>query len=176
MTNNNTDTIQMAAVLADEFAQLPDLLNRPGTQAVLLAGSKDPNAKVTVILFDEYGPSFVVKVPTTRPAARVVRNEGTMLEQLSGLGLGMFAHTLPRPLGYLSANGLPALVATTLEGVPMTVSYHAWRHTARRRNVAADFRAAGDWLAELQTRTARQPEQVTFFGDALDSVSQRFPD
>jgi aminoglycoside phosphotransferase (APT) family kinase protein len=172
----HTDTIEMAAVLAQEHAQLADLLGRPGTRVVMLAGSRDPNAKVTMILFDDYGPSFIVKIPTTREAARVVRNEGDMLEALAAMRTGRLSVTIPQPVGYLSAQGLPALVATTVDGVPMTVAYHAWRHTARRRTVSADFAAAGAWLAELQTRTAKQPAPVTLLSDALDAVSARFPD
>ncbi|MER7005362.1 phosphotransferase [Dactylosporangium sp. NPDC000555] len=152
------------------------LLRRPGTSAVLLAGSRDPNAKLTVVLLDDYGPSFVVKVPTTMAAARVVRREGALLGRLAGLGLGRLATTLPRPLGYLGHRGLPALACTALLGTPMAVGYHGWRHTARRRSVGADFRAAGDWLAELQRRTAGPPAPVTLLADALDAIRRRFPD
>jgi len=171
-----TDTTQMAALLAQEHATLDDLLRRPGTEVVLLAGSKDPNAKVTLLLFDDYGPSFVVKVPTTRPAARVVRNEGYLLEALAERSLGRLVHTIPQLVGYLSANDLPSMVTTTLAGTPMTISYHAWRHTARRRKVSADFAAAAAWLADLQTRTAGRPAPVTLLGDALAAVAKRFRD
>lgn len=153
---------------------LADLLARPGTRAVLLAGSRDPHAKLTLVLLDAYGPGFVVKVPTTATAADVVRTEGTLLGTLHGHGLGSLAATLPRPAGYVTADGLDALVTGALPGRPMTVSYHTWRHTARRRRVRADFVAAGDWLAELQRRSAGPRAPVTMFGDALDAIDGRF--
>jgi hypothetical protein len=153
---------------------LADVVSRPGTQVVLLGGSKDPNAKVTLVLLDEHGPAFVVKVATTEAAAHVVRNEGYLLEGLAGIGLGSLGATVPRALGYLSADGLPALVTTALVGVPMSVRYHAWRHTARRRKVRADFAAAGAWLASLQRRTAGRVAPVTLLGDALATIGDRF--
>jgi len=153
---------------------LAAVVSRPGTQVVLLGGSKDPNAKVTLVLLDEHGPAFVVKVATTDDAADVVRNEGYLLEGLAGIGLGSLGATVPRALGYLSADGLPALVTTALVGVPMSVRYHAWRHTARRRKVRADFAAAGAWLASLQRRTAGRVAPVTLLGEALATIGERF--
>jgi hypothetical protein len=77
-------------------------------------------------------------------------------------------------VGYLSAEGLPALVTTALVGVPMGVSYHAWRHTARRRRVRADFAAAGTWLAALQSRTAGRHAPITLLGESIDTIAERF--
>jgi len=153
---------------------LPELLSRPGTRVVLLGGSRDPNAKLTVVLLDDYGPAFVVKVPTTPHAARVVRREGDLLAALHGWGLGVLSATVPRPTGYLDADGLPALVSHALSGTPMTVRYHGWRHTARPRRVRRDFTAAGGWLAALQVRTAGEPAPVAMLDDALETIGTRF--
>jgi aminoglycoside phosphotransferase (APT) family kinase protein len=169
-------TVRLAAVVGAERPPLADLLTRPGTGAVLLAGSKDPNAKVTVVLLDDYGPAFVVKAPTTAIAAQAVRHEGALLGELRGAGLGSLATTLPQPVGYLDADGLPALITNALAGIPMTVRYHGWRHTARRRRVRADFAAAGAWLADLQSRTAGRPAAVTMLRDSLVTIAARFPD
>jgi hypothetical protein len=171
-----TETVELAAVLAKERPPLSHLLGRPGTRAVVLAGSKDPNAKVTVVLLDDYGPAFVIKVPTTPAAANVVRFEGDLLEALRDLGLAKLGITLPQPIGYLDAEGLPALVTTALTGTPLTVQYHAWRHTARRRAARADFTAAGAWLAQLQARTAGRRAPVTLLHDSLVTIGSRFRD
>jgi hypothetical protein len=168
------ETVLRSAARADEHAPLADVLARPGTRVVLLGGSRDPNAKVTLVLLDDHGPAFVVKAATTQAAAHVVRNEGYLLDGLAGIGLGSLAPTVPRALGYLSAEGLPALVTTALVGVPMSVRYHAWRHTARRRKVRADFAAAGAWLAGLQRRTAGRVAPITLLGDAMRSIEERF--
>jgi aminoglycoside phosphotransferase (APT) family kinase protein len=171
-----TETMRMTAAITREQPPLSEVLARPGTRAVLLAGSKDPNAKVTVVLLDGYGAAFVVKVPTTSGAAEVVKEEARLLESVRGLRIGRLATTVPQPLGYLDASGLPALVTNALAGTPMTVRYHGWRHTARRRRVRADFAAAGGWLAELQTRTAGARARVTLLADAMDRIGSRFPD
>jgi hypothetical protein len=155
---------------------LAALLERPGTVAVLLAGSRDPNAKVTIALLDRFGPDLVLKVPTTPVAADAVRREGGLLVELRERRLGELAGTLPGPLGYLPVGGLPALVTTALPGTPMSVRYHAWRHTARPRTVRADFAAAGCWLARLHSATAGPAEPVTLLADALDACAGRFPE
>ncbi|HEU4421110.1 MAG TPA: aminoglycoside phosphotransferase family protein [Pilimelia sp.] len=170
----HADIIPVSWARADGHTPLADVVTRPGTRAVLLGGSRDPNAKVTLVLLDDYGPAFVVKVATTGTAAQVVRNEGALLEALAGAGLGRLAPTLPRAIGYLSADGLPALVTTALTGVPMTVRYHGWRHIARRRRVRADFAAAGAWLADLQARSAGPPAPVTLLADSLETITTRF--
>src|SRR5438309_1152520 len=103
------------------------------TGVVLVAGSKDPNAKLTLVLVDGYGAAFVVKVPTNGESALVVRQEGELLDAVRQLPIGRLATTVPQPLGYLDAEDLPALVTNALAGTPMTVRYHGWRHTARRR-------------------------------------------
>jgi aminoglycoside phosphotransferase (APT) family kinase protein len=172
----SADLVSLPWARADGRTPLADVVTRPGTRVVLLGGSKDPNAKVTLVLLDDYGPAFVVKVATTAAAAQVVRNEGCLLEALSSAGLGRLAPTLPRAIGYLSADGLPALVTTALIGVPMTVRYHGWRHIARRRQVRADFAAAGAWLADLQTRSAGRLAQVSLLADSLETIAVRFAD
>jgi aminoglycoside phosphotransferase (APT) family kinase protein len=176
MTADTQQALPIAWKQSDARTALTDVVNRPGTRVVLLGASRDVNAKVTLVLLDDYGPAQVVKVPTTTAAADVVHNEGFMLEALSGAQLGRLAATIPRALGYLSADGLPALVTTALTGVPMAVRYHGWRHTRRRRAVRADFAAAGDWLAQLQARSADGAGPVTFFDDALAAIAERFPD
>src|ERR1043166_6964397 len=106
----NTDTIELTAVLSVERPPLADVLARPGTRIVLLAGSRDPNAKTTLMLFDEYGAAVVVKAPPTRPARVAVRHEGPALDALAGQRLGPLAATVPRAVGYMSWEGLDALV------------------------------------------------------------------
>jgi len=150
------------------------LLARPGLTPVLLAGSRDPNAKLTVLLLDRLGPVLVVKIATTLAAGRAVRAEAARLAALQAAGLGPLSAQVPRPLAVLDADGLPALVTTALAGVPMSVTYHEWRHTARRRRVHADLAAAGRWLATLQRLTASAPRPVGLFDTALAGVERRF--
>jgi len=175
-TGTTTETMRTVGATERDGPPLSEVLARPGTRTVLLAGSKDPNAKLTLVLLDGYGAAFVVKVPTNGESALVVRQEGELLDAVRQLPIGRLATTVPQPLGYLDAEDLPALVTNALAGTPMTVRYHGWRHTARRRRVRADFAAAGAWLAELQTRTAGRLAPVVLLDDALDRIGSRFAD
>ena len=80
-----TETMGIVAVTARDRLALSEVLARPGTRTVLLAGSKDPNAKMTLILLDGYGAAFAVKVPTNGESARVVQEEGELLEAIRRL-------------------------------------------------------------------------------------------
>jgi hypothetical protein len=135
-----------------------------GVRAACLALSRDPNAKLTILLFPPGAerPAFVVKVPTSDVAARSVEREAARLTDLAGLaglaghagrGLGAASETVPRVVAHLEHLGRPVLVTTALPGRSMLADYHSWRHTARRRSVAADFAAAGAWLSVFHRST-----------------------
>jgi hypothetical protein len=150
-----------------------------GAGAALLVGSRDPNAKLTAVVPTggrrDTAVRIAVKVPTTRVAADVVVAEGSLLDALQHRLPAGLAATLPRLVGYVDADGLPAMVTTGLAGVPMLVRYHRWRHTARRSRVAADFAAAASWLARLQDATAGPREPVVLPRSALREIERRFP-
>ena len=110
-------TVEMVAATMRDGLPVSEVLARPGTRTVLLAGSRDPNAKLTLILLDGYGAAFVVKVPTNGESARVVREEGELLEAVRRLPIGRLATTLPQPLGYLDAEDLRELMGR-LEAQP----------------------------------------------------------
>jgi aminoglycoside phosphotransferase (APT) family kinase protein len=64
---------------------------------------------------------------------------------------GPVSATIPELVATVEHLGRPVLVMTALPGQSMLAAYHSWRHTARREAVAADFAAAGDWLAGLHS-------------------------
>ena len=135
---------------------LADFIDQAGGRAACLAMSRDPNAKVTILLFPPGAtrPAYVAKVPTTDAAARSVEREA---EQLAGLGrraLGPVSVTIPEVVAMVEHLGRPVLVMTALPGQSMLAAYHSWRHTARRDTVAADFAAADRWLAGLHSAAA----------------------
>src|SRR5436305_9148359 len=115
-----TQTMGIVATAERASLRLSEVLARPSTRTVLLAGSKDPNAKLTLILLDGYGAAFAVKVPTNGESARVVQEEGELLEAIRRLPIGRLATTVPQPLGYLDVEDLPALVTNALAGTPMS--------------------------------------------------------
>lgn len=125
-------------------------------QSVLLAASKDPNAKMTVLLLPPGArrPTLAVKVATTEAAERVVDDEARVLAAVHRSAPHDVRATIPRAIGLVEANGRRALVMTAVVGTPMTTTYHHWGHTRRPGPVAVDFAAAGGWLARLQHATA----------------------
>ena len=72
-------------------AAFADLVQAAKGRVVCLAMSKDPNAKMTVLLFAPGGsaPERVAKVPTTDAAAVQVEAEAAVLHQLALLDLEM---------------------------------------------------------------------------------------
>jgi len=153
---------------------LAELLAIPGSQAVIIATSKDPNAKLTVLLVPPGGttPTMAVKVSTTDTAAAAVERERGRLETLHRAGLRAVATTVPVVVESVDCNGRPALALSGLPGAPMTTSYHRWRHTARAKTVKADFAAVGTWLAAFQTETAGSLAPIDMDSDA--ALAARF--
>jgi aminoglycoside phosphotransferase (APT) family kinase protein len=135
---------------------LADLIEEAGGRTACLAMSKDPNAKVTILIFPPGArqPELVAKVPTTDDAARDVEREAGLLAAIARRGLGPVAATVPRIVAMAEHLGRPVMVTTALPGQAMLAAYHAWRHTARPARVAADFAAAGSWLTALHHATA----------------------
>jgi len=146
-------------------------------RALLLLTSRDPNAKVTVLLFrpGHRRPAYALKLPTTVLAETAIRRERVLLGDLLRSELGPLAATVPRPLAELDVQGRCALLVTAVGGSPMFTAYHRWRHTAARSSVRADFDAAGSWLAAFQGRTAGQAGRPDAHGAPVEVLRRRFP-
>lgn len=158
---------------------LADLVDDADGRVVCLAMSKDPNAKVTVLLFrpGEELPCYVAKVPTTDAAVRRIQLEAGRLTRICRRDLGPLGDTIPRIVAMAEHLGRPVLVTTALPGRVMLAAYHTWRHTARPAAVQADFDAAGQWLAELQLRTSSGDSDLASMLDGIPAaISQRFGD
>ena len=125
---------------------------------VLISASRDPDAKLTFVTTgrgDRATEPLAVKIPVTDAAGTAVDREGRMLVDVRRLGLGELATTLPRYVDSLSVDGRPVLVSTAVPGVPMSIGYHRWGHTARPATVRADLEAAFGWLTRFQGATGR---------------------
>jgi aminoglycoside phosphotransferase len=134
---------------------LARLIDDVGGRIACLAMSKDPDAKVTVLLFPpgQRLPGYVAKVPTTDAAAQSIEREAGVLAEIARADLGPLGSTVPQVVTMAEHTGWPVLVTSALPGRAMIAAYHRWRHTARPAAVAADFAAAASWLSELQHRT-----------------------
>jgi aminoglycoside phosphotransferase len=167
-----TSTAEASPVLAD-------LVDGAAGRVVCLSMSKDPNAKVTLLLFraGEAVPSQVAKVPTTDLAALTIQAEAAVLAGLGQMDLGPLAGTIPELRALADDRGRPVLVTTALPGRQMLAAYHSWRHTARPSAVGADFAAAGGWLAELAQRTCSgHADLATMLDSAAGVIERRFAD
>jgi hypothetical protein len=153
-----------------------DRLLGPGTRTVTVATSRDPNAKVTVLLFraGATAPSLVVKIPTTIGAAIAVDAEAAMLLRLPGRLDAPLLDCVPRVVDRLPTRCGDALVTTAVRGVPMTIGYHRWLHVNRLASVARDFDLAGRWLARVQTVSGGPPRPVDFVGPLTARLDVRF--
>ncbi len=156
---------------------LSTLLSVPGTRMVVLATSKDVNAKVSVLVArpGDDAMSLVIKVPSTAVAEAAVVAEGRVLVDLQRRGPAAVAGTVPRFLGEYEIGGLAAVAATVVPGTPMRTAYHQWRHTGRPATVRRDFAAAAAWLAAFQSGSAAAPAPSRLLADALTGVDRRWP-
>jgi aminoglycoside phosphotransferase (APT) family kinase protein len=146
-----------------------------GLQSLVVGASKNPNAKITVLLVSPASgqPVLALKVPTTDAAARAVEAEARVLVALEELPPGVM-ETIPRIVDTVEFDGRPGIVMTAVEGTPMTTSYQRWRHTARSARVAAHFAAVGSWLGAAQRATAGELAPLDMDGEALSRLSSRF--
>ncbi|MGH3445760.1 MAG: phosphotransferase family protein, partial [Nocardioidaceae bacterium] len=153
-----------------------DVLRHPEVRGVLMAASRDPDAKLTFVVTERPASAdpLAVKIPTTTAAGVAVEREGRMLVELRRMPLGPVAGTVPRYVRSLDADGRQVLVATAMPGRPMSVSYHQFLHTARPTVVARDFALAAGWLRDFQSATAHGSAPVQHAGTVAASLGARW--
>lgn len=158
-------------------SSLWEYVQASGLRSLVVGTSKNPNAKITVLLVspETRRPVVAVKVPTTHAAAKAVEAEGGMLIDLRNLGPEL-TETIPRVVDVVEFEGRPGIVMTAMQGTPMSTLYLRWRHTARPRRVAAHFAAVETWLAELHRRTAGEIGPLDMDGGVVSVLSRRFPE
>lgn len=160
----------------DHRRSLADLIGSSELGSIVVGVSKDPNAKITVLLLhrDTGAPVFAVKVPTTPAGAAAVRREARVLVEVWARASGRVRGTIPRLIEMVPFEGNAAAVMTAMGGTPMTTRYLRWRHTANPARVAADFALAEAWLSELQRGTAASTAPLDMNGDVVSRLCERF--
>jgi aminoglycoside phosphotransferase len=160
---------------------LSDLLADARFRVTVLGTSRDPNAKLTVLLVpalaagNNGSPSpLVVKVPTTAVAAAAVAREAQVLTVLHSLSSPLIASTVPRVVEMVGATHGDALVASLAAGAPMTTAYHRWRHTQSPVAVSRDLGAVATWLRRLHHETASGTAPVEMDAGNTDTILARF--
>jgi aminoglycoside phosphotransferase (APT) family kinase protein len=139
----------------EQLRTLSEFVASSGLRSLVIGLSKDPNAKLTVLLVSPSTgrPALAIKAPTTDVAARAVEDEMHLLAALRRRRAGGVIGTIPSLVETVDFDGRPAIVTTAVQGRPMTASYARRRHTADPGSVGADFAAVREWLAQLQTGT-----------------------
>ena len=172
-----TTTPPEASPKPDELRSLSEYARASGLQSLVIGISKDPNAKVTVLLVSPAGGRSVlaVKVPTTDVAARAVEAEERALLAMRQVAPRKVVDVIPRVVDAVEFEGRRATVVTAMPGIPMATSYIRRRHTATRALVAADFNAVETWLSELQSGTAGRSARVDMDGGVAARLRERFP-
>ena len=152
------------------------VLDLPGMHSLVLALSKDPNAKFTVLLIPDGGrqPTLAIKLPTTPAAEASIAAETGVLRALHDRLSGVTLATIPRLEELPELADVPSLVTSALPGSPLTTRYHAWRHLGTPGAVRADFRAVEVWLGGLQSATAGARGPLDMDGGAVAALQRRF--
>jgi aminoglycoside phosphotransferase (APT) family kinase protein len=157
---------------------LSEFVRDSGLKSLVVGTSKDPNAKITVLLVSpgNGGSLLAVKAPTTDAAARAVEAEERALLAIRRAAPRDVADTIPRVIDAVEFDGRRAVVFSAVRGTPMATSYIRWRHTASKARVAADFAAVEAWLIKLQRGTAGESAPIEMGGDVALRLRRRFPD
>ncbi len=152
------------------------LLELAGMRTVVLALSKDPNAKLTILLIPpgKPRPALVVKVPTTETAESSIAAERHTISDIRARLPDAILATIPRFAELAEADAGLMLVTTALPGIPMSTRYHAWRHLASQESVRADFMMADRWLSQFQATSTGEPEAIDLRIDMVDALANRF--
>jgi hypothetical protein len=168
----------VAARPGDGFEARRDatLLDATRMYAVVLALSKDPNAKVTVLLFPHGNPqpAFAAKVPATKAAEASIAAERDVLTELHARLSEEVLNTIPAVSELPESLGRTTLVTTALPGVPMTTRYHAWRHLASPDAVRADFATVERWLVRFQRNAYAKPTPIDMDAGTAGVLARRF--
>jgi hypothetical protein len=154
------------------------LLSTPGLRTIMLDGSRDLNAGLTMLLIPDGAdqPRLAVKLATSKAAADVLSREASVLAQLQRRVMPEVGPTLPRPAGSFTADGMLALATSVVPGIPMRTRYHSYRHLARPALVRADFAAAGAWLASLQRDSMAAVAPISLLDGVPELICARWPE
>jgi aminoglycoside phosphotransferase len=156
---------------------LIEVINDRNWRLAVVGVSRDPNAKLTVLVLpaDRGAPAHAaIKVPTTARAAESVAREGRMLDALHRLGCDLLEQTVPRVLDIINAGDFEAIVQSALPGTPLTTLYLRWWHTRSPKRVARDLGAVGAWLTRLHEETAGARAPVEMDAGVTDALRQRY--
>jgi aminoglycoside phosphotransferase len=171
------DGRNVPAVDAPALSMAELVRSTPGVRSVVVGVSKDPNAKVTVLLVSERDgmPVMAVKVPTTPIAAAAVEAETAALIELHARYSGAAMGTIPRVVRMVEVDGLRGVVMTAVPGTPMTRGY-VCRRRSRRGRTEVHLGAVSEWLASLHSVAATGSAPIDMDMGVTSGLRARFAD
>ena len=130
---------------------------------MLISASRDPDAKLTFVIDrrrrHRRRRAARRQDPGDRRGRRGRRPRGPdARRRCAGSASGRWPRRVPRYVDSLDVDGRPVLVSTAVPGVPMSIGYHRWGHTARPAAVRRDVEAAFGWLGALPGRPRSRAE------------------
>jgi aminoglycoside phosphotransferase len=149
----------------------------PRHRPVVIGVSKDPNAKVTMLLISEQTgmPVMAVKVPTTPIAASSVESETAALVELRVRHADAALDTVPRVVRPVEFGGLQGVVMTAVPGTPMTRDYMGGRRSLRSRT-ETHLGAISEWLHSFHSATAADAAAIDMDAGVTTRLQARFRD
>jgi aminoglycoside phosphotransferase (APT) family kinase protein len=149
-----------------------------GLRSMVMGTSKDPNAKLTILLVSPSTglPAMAVKAPTSDGAAAAVAAEERMLLALGSRSSALIVDTVPRLLDAVDFGGRRAIVMSAVHGTPMSSRYMRRGHTADPAQVQQDFDSVLSWLELLWATTAADPAPMDMGCEVGLALADRFHD
>jgi aminoglycoside phosphotransferase len=162
-------------------ASAPEALGNADAAAgrIVLAGDRHPEAKVTILLFDDAGvPAVVVKLPRGGSAgtASITAEHHALLQLHGALGADGTSLGLPAPLAFGEVAGRLALAESVVPGSPLTTRYYRGDHVTNADAVEADLLMVADWLRRFRSASDAGTVQMdtTTFEAWIGSVFSKF--
>ncbi|MEA2557583.1 MAG: hypothetical protein QOG88_1121 [Actinomycetota bacterium] len=161
----------------------PEALGEPHLHggSIVLGGDRHPDAKVTVLLFDNQGaPAVAAKMARggsigatalTAEYEALLRLHAALASAGEGLGL-------PRPLAFGEVGGRLVLAETVVTGAPLTTRYYQRGHVTEPGAVDADLEMVATWLRRFRadSNAGTVPLDASTFDEWVASVFLRFAD
>ena len=145
---------------------------------VVLGLSKDPNPKITVLLFWRgcRTPWAVAKLAMTERAAQSVEREAAFLREVHQCFSGDVLRTIPRRYSSFES-GLPtgSMVVEALPGLPLSSVYARAHRMGVARQAVQHFSSVEAWLSRLHPATTQRCGPIRLDAPILEGLIARFP-
>lgn len=174
---SSTASVGDTTTMGQTSLLLWDPLAAPDVKTLVLAMSKDPNPKITALLFWPgcSCPWGAAKVPTTPASREAVEREAALLAEIHSRYSDDILRTVPRRYPSLEA-ALPegTMVVEALPGVSLGSRYARSRRICSRAQATRDFLWVEGWLCRMTAATTRETGPIAYGDDVVRALRSRF--